>query len=59
MGAKRFKDSYEVVKVRGEKGDFSKEITNRNVTLIILKFTLKDLHVRYVRLSLSMVRNST
>ena len=29
MGAKRFKDSYEVVKVRGEKRDFSKEITKQ------------------------------
>jgi hypothetical protein len=29
MGAKRFKDSYEMVKVRGEKRDFSKEITKQ------------------------------
>ena len=29
MGAKRFKDSYEMVKVRGEKRDFSQEITKQ------------------------------
>ena len=29
MGAKRFKDSYEMVKIRGEKRDFSKEITKQ------------------------------